>query len=278
MLKYSRKHFTMYICGAVVFFVAVAAVSVRIPGISDHLAACILIVGFALLLVWCVFCNKRAVADYTRMVRVLDEQCDPEEFVKAQRGIYSKARGVKSIRSAADVNAVVVRMNQAVALSFGGQHREAMNEAHSILDMPMKKNRDYCHALSHINLSVFHSRRNEDGDIAAAREHIRKAGEHIKAIGQSSSALSGELVRAEYIADAMEGKNLEAARDYFSKNAENAPVARAEAVNRFQLALIFRELGDTENERAQLEFVVQTAPKAHIGKQAAARLAEFSAR
>ncbi len=278
MLKYSGKYFAMYICGAVVFFAAVAAVTVGIPGISDYLAACILIAGFALLLVWCIFCNKRAVADYTRMVRVLDEQCDPEGFVKAQRGIYSKARRVKRIRSAADVNAVVVRMNQAVALSFGGQHREAMNEVHDILDMPIKKNRDYCRALSHINLSVFHSRRNEDGDVAAAREHIRKAGEHIKAIGQSSSALSGELVRAEYIADAAEGKNLEAARDYFLKNAEGAPVARAEAGNRYQLALIFRQLGDTENERAHLEFAAQTAPKAHIGKRAAARLAELAAK
>lgn len=277
MLRLSTKHFIMYVCGGLVFFAAMAAVASGVPGISNELAAYVLLAGFVLLLVWAVFCNKRATAGYARIVRILDEQCDPEEFLEAQRGIYKKACGIKRVRSAAGMNAVVVRMNNAVGLSFAGRHTEAMTGIHSILELPTDKNKDYYHGLCHINMALFLARRNEAGDLSAAREHIRKASEHIRAIGQSNSALSGEIIRAEYTVDACEGKNPEAALEYFSRHLGNASVARAEASYRYQLALIHRQLGDTANERAQLELVAQTAPKAHIGKLAAARLAELSA-
>ena len=223
-----------------------------------------------------VYLSEDSVGEHFYL-RILDEQCDPEAFLEAQRVIYRRACGTKRIRSAAGMNAAVVRMNHAVGLSFAGRHKEAVEELQAILALPVKKNKDYLHSLCHVNLAMFLARRGEDGDIAAAREHIRKAGEHLKGIGQSNSALSGEIVRAEYMADTAEGKNSEAALEYFSKNLKNASVVRAEAAYRYQLALIYRRQGDNNSERTHLEFVAQTAPKAYIGKQAAARLAELSA-
>ncbi len=277
MLRLIRKYYAMYVSGALGFLVIVALAAMGFHGAPDILGTFIFIAGVALLFAWAMFCNKRATAGYARIVRILDEQCDPEEFLEAQRGIYKKACGIKRVRSAAGMNAVVVRMNNAVGLSFAGRHTEAMTGIHSILELPTDKNKDYYHGLCHINMALFLARRNEAGDLSAAREHIRKASEHIRAIGQSNSALSGEIIRAEYTVDACEGKNPEAALEYFSRHLGNASVARAEASYRYQLALIHRQLGDTANERAQLELVAQTAPKAHIGKLAAARLAELSA-
>lgn len=277
MLRLIRKYYTMYFSGAMGFLVIVALATMGFHGASETVGTAILIAGFALLVAWAMFCSKRANACYARILRILDEQCDPEAFLEAQRVIYRRACGTKRIRSAAGMNAAVVRMNHAVGLSFAGRHKEAVEELQAILALPVKKNKDYLHSLCHVNLAMFLARRGEDGDIAAAREHIRKAGEHLKGIGQSNSALSGEIVRAEYMADTAEGKNSEAALEYFSKNLKNASVVRAEAAYRYQLALIYRRQGDNNSERTHLEFVAQTAPKAYIGKQAAARLAELSA-
>lgn len=276
MLKLSGKHFAMYFCGGLAFFIAMAA-AIGIPGFPHKLAAYFLLAGFVLVLVWAIFCARRANASYARTVRILDEQCDPEEFLKAQQKIYRNACKIKCIRSAVSMNAVIVRTNQAVALSFAGRHSEAMDEINAILALPAKKNKDYFHGLCHINMAIFLARHGDEGDFASAREHIRKAGEHIRATGQASSTLSGEIVRAGYTVDAAEGKNPEATLEYFSKHLESASAARAEASYRYQLALICRQQGDTANERTHLESVAQTAPKAYIGKQAAARLAELPA-
>ena len=276
MLRLYGKYTLMYLFGALALFAAMGAAAVGIPGISDSTGGVIMLVCFFLLLFWAIFCARRAVVGYGRIVHILDDQCDSETFINAQRKIYRKACRIKHIRSATGMNAVVVRINQAVALAFDGRHTEAMNEIHAILALPANRSKDYIHAQCHINLAIFLARRNEEGDIAAAREHLRKANECFKATGQSSSALSGEIIRAGYTVDAAEGTNLEAALDYFGKNLDNAPVLRAEAAYRYQMAAIYRQMVDTEKERAQLELVSNSVPKAHIGKLAASRLAELS--
>ena len=282
MTGLTRKSATAIAIGGLLFFAAIELATVfAFPGLSDSLLDSIRLAFIMLQTIWCLLwiqpIRRAATSDYMRMLQLLNEQCDPEAFLNAQQKLYARACRLKKIRSISSLPAVTIRMNQAVALSFAGRHNEAMDEVNAILALPVKKDKDYFHGLCHINLSIFHARRSEDGDMAAAREHLKEAGECLKTVGQLHSTLYGEIIRAEYMIDSAEGRNLEAALDYFRKNLEIAPVARAAAANRYQLALIYRRLGDSANERSNLESVAQTVPKAHIGKLAASRLAELSA-
>ncbi|MBE6760558.1 MAG: hypothetical protein E7554_10850 [Ruminococcaceae bacterium] len=285
MSKLSRTCATaIAICGILAIAAVQLAVVFGTIGKTDDRITLIKVGLCVLQVIWTlswIFIIRRVMAaEYECTVRVLDEQCDPEAFLEAQRRDYKNACSIRKIDCESRADGVAARINQAVALSFAGRHTEAIGEIDSILAIPVddsKRSGQRLRCRCHIFRAVFLAGRNGDGDIAAAREHIRKAGEHLRAVGQADGALSGEIIRAGYTVDAVEGRNPEAALEYFGRYLERASVVRTEAACRYQLALIHRQLGDTANERAQLEAVARTAPKAYIGKQAAARLAGLSA-
>lgn len=281
MLNYIRKYKWLYYLPIALFPVAPLIVLLPVlDGVHAKLNMDYYLYGFLLCMfipIWARICNSLANKCYMKRTSLLNDRCDPKAFLKANEYTYRRALRVRRITKPRHWAAVTIFNNQIIALLAAGQHEEALRTI-DLLDSRVQNSKNYADApvFCLTARASAYLQRNAGGDIAAARECVVKARE---LLGKQSIAenIANSVTVLEYRLDAVEGKNLQTCLEYFTRQADNSPSARVEAIWRNVIALIYRQLGDTENERAQLETVVQKAPEMHIGKQAAQRLEALSA-
>jgi len=281
MLNYIRKYKLLYwspiillILGALVAVPLLNSAHIDLP-MSDTAGALLLCL---FIILWAGFCHRLANKSFMKRISLLNDQCDPESFLKANEHSYKKAIKARLRIRPRRRAAAFIQNYHSVALISAGRYEEAF-KATELLSMRTRNSAgctDFYAICFTCNASAL-IWRNADGDIAAARECIEKVKEMSGKYYNNSGEIANEVTRLEYRLDAAEGKNLQGCLEYFTRQADNASCVRAEAAYRSEMAFICRQLGDTENERAQLEIVAQKAPKMHLGKQAAERLAELSA-
>ena len=281
MLNYIRKYKLLYwLPYALLLAVTVAVLILLRNGVYVDLSLDSFFDGFLVCLfmvIWANFCNGLANKCYTKRISLLNDQCDPEVFLKENKYSYKKALKVRRFTKPRQRAAAIIQNYQIIALIIAGRYEEAL-QAEELLSKCAQNSNNYAdiRAVCLICRASAYIYRNAEGDIAAAREHVIKAKELLGKRSIASNIADG-VTLLEYRLDAVEGKNLQGCLEYFTRQAENAADVRGETHCRDYMALIFRQLGDTENERAQLELAAQKAPKTEIGKRAAARLAELAA-
>lgn len=232
---------------------------------------------FLLIIVWANICHRLANKSYEKRISLLNDSCDPEAFLKANEYSYKKALKVKRFRKPRHRVAAYIQNYHFVALIVAGRREEVM-QAVELLRVRTQGSAQYSefYATCLTNLAAAFIQDGSEGDIAAAKQYIEKAKELLSK-RNVPGYVADEITRLEYRLDAVEGKNLQGCLEYFTRHVDNAAFTRAEVGSRNVMALIYRQLGDAENERAQLEIVAQKAQKMYIGKQAAQRLEELSA-
>lgn len=281
MLRYFGKYKLMYWSPVILLacafsfaiFLMFYGFELRLP-LGEGVSA----VLFCLFLVlWANLCNGLANRELDRRLAMLNDRCTPEAFLKANQYSYRKALKTKRFCKPRHRVAAVIMNLHIVAMMSAGRHEETMQaiELLKARTQGIDAYNDF-YAVCLQSLAATAVQRNAEGDIALAKGYLEQAKEFARGHNVSDST-AGAIIRTEYRIEAAEGKNLQVCLDYFTKLSQSSPYNRAEAVDHYVLASIYRQLGDTENERVQLEIVTQKAPGLYVGKLAACRLAEMSA-
>lgn len=278
MLRFSKAAFRFFLLSCLLLYIAFFVIGLFLVKncVSTDPPLGLLTLGFLVLSILLTrSVRKMAANEYYRLLRLLDQDCDPLGYLAAHEYAYNKA--LKTRRGRAMPFALVERQNHAVALNDCGEHEQAIQVLEAVIAAGSKPLWQGAIVTAHTGLASVYLARDGANGVEKAREQLRLAADAVsKAEGMTVSAntqvYSSRVTYIEYVIDVLEGKNLDAALDYFKKSVSSAAPLLEQLSCRRYLAMIHEKQGHADQARAEYEIVAARANGLYIAAKAKAWL------
>lgn len=282
MRDFCKKAYRFVTIGCIILVLTMVAVRIFF---SKHFDAHgffplpLMLVFLVLFSLICLIGFKMTNDELSRLIHLLDEECDPLGYLAGHEYAYKKALKIR--RGNMMPYALLERQDHAVALSDLGEHDQAIQVLEPIIAAKAKPQWLGAVVIAHTSLASVYLARDGANSAEKALEQLRLATERI---GQTKDAamfinmqgFSSSVTLTEYQIDALKGQNLDAALDYFKKSVSSTATLREQLFCRRYLAMIYEKQGHAEQARAEYEIIAARGNRLFIAAEARERLAAYS--
>ena len=268
MIMKFKKSRLFFIIGLIIALVIAAAIAVII-GITKYtllnipvfgVQCCFAILSFVIImLIVCSYANKKAYDQHNDLLKILDNECDPEKFLSLYKDVVSN--------NSNSFTAMVSRCNYAAGYFGNGEFDEAIKIYNTIDIKPSNPQNQSVIILKEYNLTLIYLFKNELDKAKKHYEELKKIGDEFdKDIPFYENYVGMSKLLTNRI-KVFEG-DYKGAKEYFKNQQEECPDNFQKVLNKYYLYEIYSKEGKENKVNETLKFIADNGNNLYVAKKA----------
>lgn len=228
-----------------------------------------ILIAFLIMIITTAIAMKIANDKHNKMLDVLLENCDPDEFIKIYEPLTIKYKKLDKAKK-------VVLSNYALGLSSSGDNKNAIKTMQKILETPAVKKENLNYAIFYCNLCNFYLNDNIE-DIDNAKIALEKSKEFLLQCKKSKLYEIGlsRITTLKQKIMLLEG-DLELPLKFYLNSLDTSKTKLIKVDTHYQIAKIYKQMDNTEQEILHLKYVAVNGNSLTIACKARVRLKEIN--